>query len=193
LGKMLSSSPSTSSTEWNRRPLPPRGDRVALPSRDLPPLITLMRCLAAGAYWACWGRSSACASRALAGGSARCGAPSASRWSPPSAAPGRPHLVGHAGTASPCRPGMHLGAWWVCTSSFSSGLSHWPRSLTNLVKISEPSSQILLCAAAAWYKPGSVKCGCAIVCDELSTSHFLCQYTYWHKCYSELCSIARFS
>jgi hypothetical protein len=48
LGKMLSSAPSTSSTKWNCRPPPLRGDRVHLPSQDLAPPSTPMRCLAAG-------------------------------------------------------------------------------------------------------------------------------------------------
>jgi hypothetical protein len=35
----------------------------------------------------------------------------------------RPRLVGRAGTASPCRPGMHLGVWWVWFFSSSSAFS----------------------------------------------------------------------
>jgi hypothetical protein len=48
LGGTLASAPSTSSTEWNHRPLPPRGDRGGLPPQDLPPPSSPMRCLTAG-------------------------------------------------------------------------------------------------------------------------------------------------
>jgi hypothetical protein len=142
LGEMFSSAPSTCSTKRNHRPLPLRGDWVALPARDLPPPSTLMRCLAAGACWACWWCSSACASRALAGGSARCGAPGASRWRLPSAAPGRPR--GHC-LAMPAR--YALGAWWVWFSPSSSALSHWPRFLTirsRSVSLAHRSCSVLL-------------------------------------------------
>jgi hypothetical protein len=188
LGKMFSSAPSTCSTKRNRRTLPLWGDRIALPARDLPPLSTPMRCLTAGACWACWGCSSVCATRALAGGSARCGAPGASRWSLPLAAPGRPrgHCLAMPARYAPGRLVSVILPFFLCPLSLATVSDH-------LVKISEPSSRILLCAAAAWCKLGSVKCVCATACDELSTSQFLCQYTYWQKCYYELCSFARFS
>jgi hypothetical protein len=116
LGEMLYSAPSTSST---KRLISPLG----IYRLRAPP----MRCLAARTYWACWVCAGACASRALAGGSAkvwcsRCGLGEDLS---------RPRLVSRAGTALPCQPGMHLGVWWVWIFPSSSALSHWPRSLTN--------------------------------------------------------------
>jgi hypothetical protein len=104
LGETLASAPSTSSTEWNHRPLPPRGDRGGLHARDPLPSSTPVRCLAARLAE----RAEGAQVLAL-------------RLCSPVEAPDvvlpvhhgevspRSRLVGRAGTASPCRPGMHLG------------------------------------------------------------------------------------
>jgi hypothetical protein len=107
LGEMLSSAPSTSSTKQNRRPPPLRGDRVDLPSRDLPPPGTPD---AVPRRWSLLSMSSVLRCLRLA---------SACRWKRQGVVlpvqldedlP-RPRLVGCTGTTSPCRPGMHLGDW----------------------------------------------------------------------------------
>jgi hypothetical protein len=107
LGEMLSSAPSTRSTKRNRRPPPLRGDRVDLPSRDLPPPSTPD---AVPRRWSLLSMLSVLRCLRLA---------SARRWKRQGVVllvqlgedlP-RPRLVSHAGTASPCRPGMHLGDW----------------------------------------------------------------------------------
>jgi hypothetical protein len=91
LGEMLYSAPSTSSTKRNRRPPPLRGDRVDLPSRDLPPpstpdavprrwsllsMLSVLRCLRPASARR-WKRQGVVL-------------PVWARWRPPSAAPGQP-------------------------------------------------------------------------------------------------------
>jgi hypothetical protein len=80
----------------------------------------------------------------------------------------RPRLVGRAGTAPPCRPGMHLGDL-VSLLFFLSTLWFSPRpwSPTMLVKTSEPSSQRLLCDAVAGCMFASISCDCTTPCDDL--------------------------
>jgi hypothetical protein len=112
LGEMLYSAPSTSSTKWNCWPPPLRGDRVDLPSRDLPPLSTPD---AVPRRWSLLSMLSVLRCLRLA---------SAHRWKcqgevlPVQLGEDFPRLrlVGRAGTASPCRPGMHMGDWWASPS-----------------------------------------------------------------------------
>jgi hypothetical protein len=124
----------------------------------------------------------------LAGGSARCGASGAPRWSLPSATPGRPR--GHC-LAMPARyaPGHRVSViflYFLCPLSLAM-LSD------QLVQNSEPSSQILLCAAA-WCKLDSVNCDCAITCDKLPaplpplSAHLLTEVLFWtlHICKIQL-------
>jgi hypothetical protein len=106
LGETLASAPSTSSTEWNCRPLPPRGDRVVFP-------LGICHLLA---------HRSGASPLELAEHAEHAQVLELHELSPVEAlgvvlpvrlgevCP-RLRLVGRAGTASPCRPGMHLGAW----------------------------------------------------------------------------------
>jgi hypothetical protein len=98
-----------------------------------------------------------------ASGSAECGAPGGAAVKT---------SLGRAWSAARALP-RHAGQ--VCT--WASGelllllstfyFSNWPWSVTILVKTSEPSSQILLCVAAAGCMLVSVSCDCAIPCDNL--------------------------
>jgi hypothetical protein len=106
LGEKLSSTPSTSSTEWNRRPLPLRGDRLLFPlgicrfralrcgasPLELAELLSMLKSLSFVSVRR-WKRQDVVLPVQLG-----------------EVLP-RPRLVGRAGTASPCRPGMHLGVW----------------------------------------------------------------------------------
>jgi hypothetical protein len=110
LGEMLYSAPSTSSTKRNHRPPPLRGDRVDLPSRDLPPPSTPE---AVPRRWSLLTMLSVLRCLRLA---------SARRWKyqgevlPVQLGEDfpRPRLVGRASTAPPCRPGMHQCENAVC-------------------------------------------------------------------------------
>jgi hypothetical protein len=98
-----------------------------------------------------------------AGGSADCGAPSgaavkASLGCAWSAARALPHHAGQVCTWATGEPLLLLSTFCF---------THWPWSLTMLVKTSEPSSQSLLCDAAAGCMFDSVSCDCAISCDIL--------------------------
>jgi hypothetical protein len=98
-----------------------------------------------------------------AGRSAECGAPGGAAvktslgraWSVVRALPR------HAGQVCTWASGELL----LLLSTFF--FSNWPWSLTILVKTSVPSSQILLCVAAAGCMLVSVSCDCAISCDNL--------------------------
>jgi hypothetical protein len=98
-----------------------------------------------------------------AGGSAECGAPSGAAVKT---------SLSRAWSAARALP-RH--ACQVCTWAsgelllllFTFCSSYWPWSLTILVKTSEPSSQILLCVAAAGCMLVSVSYDCAISCDNL--------------------------
>jgi hypothetical protein len=80
----------------------------------------------------------------------------------------RQPLAGRAGPALPCHPDEHLGVWWALLLLLTTFcFSHWPWSLTMLVRTSEPSSQSLLCDAAAGCMFDSVSCNCAKSCDTL--------------------------
>jgi hypothetical protein len=101
-----------------------------------------------------------------AGGSAECGAPGGAAVKT---------SLGRAWSAAWALP-RHAGQ--VCTWASGELLlllstfcySFWPWSLTIQVKTSEPSSQILLCVAAAGCMLVLVSCDCAMSCDNLPAS-----------------------
>jgi hypothetical protein len=98
-----------------------------------------------------------------AGGSAVCGAPGGAAVK---------SSLGRAWSAARALP-RHAGqvCTWVTGESLLLPLPlllfHWPWSLTMLVKTSEPSSQSLLCDAAARCMFESVHCDYAKSCDTL--------------------------
>jgi hypothetical protein len=105
MGETLSYSPSTSYTEWIRRLLPPRGDRVGLLARYPPPLVASDLLPRQAFSSACCATSGACDARVLAGGDAMVWC---SRRALSEVIPGQP-LAGRAGTALPCRPDEYMG------------------------------------------------------------------------------------
>jgi hypothetical protein len=146
-GKMIASTSSTNSSSWNLRGLPLRGDLGGFPPRDPPspnaPDAVPRR---AGACWACWATSGAWAARVPA---SRCTMVWCSWCVLDEVFPRQP-LAGRAGTALPCHPDEHLGVG-ECDSPLSNLLLLSLAMVSDLlVKISEPSSQTLLCDAVAW-------------------------------------------
>jgi hypothetical protein len=144
LGGSLASAPSTSSTEWNRRPPPLRGDPWKDPARNFASLLppsSIPRRLLPDACCASLRRSQ-CVCTPVEAPSAVL--PVHLDEVLPSAAPSRPrgHCLAMPARDAPGRLVSVIFLFYLCPLSLAT-LSD------QLVKNSEPSSQILLCAAAA--------------------------------------------
>jgi hypothetical protein len=96
----------------------------------------------------------------------------------------RPRLVGRAGTASPCQPGMHLGVWWVWFFSSSSAFSSLASVTGHLAMNSCAKLTDLVLWSCYWCKLDvldSVSC-CRAGSVMFMLWLFLCQSTILTEC-----------